>query len=57
MAIRISAVKTSHLFDDKKEVIIASTGKYTDGLKHDLIRALVKARGLLQPTRASCGVK
>ena len=57
MAIRISTVKASHLSDDKKEVIVASTGKYTGELElrfasecvDDLIRALVKAPGLLPP--------
>jgi hypothetical protein len=61
MAIRISTVKASHLSDDKKEVIVASTGKYTGELElrfasecvDDLIRALVKARGLLHPATAS----
>ena len=61
MAIRISAVKASHLSDDKKEVIVASTGKYTGELElrfacecvDDLLRALVKARGLLHPETAS----
>jgi len=61
MAIRISAVKASHLSDDKKEVIVASTGKYTGELElrfasecvDDLIRAFVKARGLLHPAAAS----
>jgi hypothetical protein len=61
MAIRISAVKGSRLSDDKKEVIVASTGKYTGELElrfacecvDDLIRALVEARGDLQPTNAS----
>ena len=60
MAIRISTVKASHLSDDKKEVIVASTGKYTGELElrfasecvNDLLRALVKARGLLHPETA-----
>src|ERR1700751_3605674 len=61
MAIRISAVKSAHPSDDKKEVIVASVSKYSGELElrvasecvDDLIRALVKARGLLQPTTAS----
>ena len=61
MAIRISAVRASRLSDDKKEVIVDSTGKYTGELElridcecvDDFIRALVKARGLLQPATAS----
>jgi hypothetical protein len=60
MAIGISAVKASRLSDDKKEVIVASTGKYTGELElrfacecvDDLIRALVGARRTLQPSNA-----
>ena len=61
MAIRISAIRASRLSEDKKEVIVDSTGKYTGELElrigcecvDDFIRALVKARGLLQPAAAS----
>lgn len=61
MAIRISAVRASRLSEDKKEVIVASTGKYTGELElrfacecvDDLIRALVEARGAPQPGNAA----
>jgi hypothetical protein len=57
MAIRISAVKSSQLSDDKKEVIVASTGKYTGDLElrfasecvDDLLNALINARRAMQP--------
>lgn len=61
MAIRISAVKSSQLSDDKKEVIVASTGKYTGDLElrfasecvDDLLNALINARRAMQPA-ATC---
>ena len=64
MAIRISAVRASRLSDNKKEVIVDSTGKYTGELElridcecvDDFIRALVKARGVLPATASTAPV-
>ena len=58
MAIRISEVKSSRLSDDNKEIIVASTGKYTGDLElrfareclDDLLRVLTQARGELEPS-------
>jgi len=57
MAIRISEVKSSRLSDDNKEVIVASTGKYTGDLElrfalecvDQLIDLLKQARGASGP--------
>lgn len=57
MAIRIAAVKTASLSDDKKEVIVATSGKYTGDLElrfaheclDDLIDSLIRARNVMQP--------
>jgi hypothetical protein len=61
MAIRINGVKSWRLSEDKKEVIVASTGKYTGDLElrlaceciDDLINALTKARAIVQPAVVS----
>jgi hypothetical protein len=61
MAIRISTVKSSHLSEDKKEVIVASTGKYAGDLElrfgsecvDDLLNALINARRAMQPASAA----
>jgi hypothetical protein len=58
MAIRIAEVKSSTLSDDKKEVIVGVSGKYTGALElrfareclDDLIDALVRAKGALEPS-------
>jgi hypothetical protein len=63
MAIRIAAVKSSKISDDQKEILLATTGKYTGDLElrftreclDDAIAALNHARSLLQPY-ASPGV-
>ncbi|MEH2568854.1 hypothetical protein [Bradyrhizobium sp. AZCC 2289] len=57
MAIRIAAVKAASLSDDKKEVIVATSGKYTGDLElrfaceclDDLVDALTRARSVQQP--------
>ncbi len=57
MAIRISAVKSAHLSEDKKEVIVATTSKYTGDLElrfasecvENLINAFINARRAMQP--------
>jgi hypothetical protein len=57
MAIRIAAVSSATMSDDKKEVIVQTTGKYTGALElrfgvdcvDDLIAALTKVRGGAQP--------
>jgi hypothetical protein len=57
MAIRIAAVKTASLSDDKKEVIVATSGKYTGDMElrfaheclDDLIDSLIRARNVMQP--------
>lgn len=64
MAIRIGGVKSSHLSDDRKEVVVAATGKYTGDLElrfareclDDLIGALTRAREAAQPTSAAATV-
>ena len=64
MAIRISEVKSSRLSDDNKEIIVASTGKYTGDLElrfareclDDLIQALTQTRGALEPSVESASV-
>jgi len=61
MAIRISGVKSSRLSEDRKEIIVASSGKYTGELElrfacecvDDLINALTNARAAAQPATAS----
>jgi len=58
MAIRISEVKSSMLSDDKKEVIVASMGKYTGELElrfareclDQLLQMLTHARETLEPS-------
>jgi hypothetical protein len=58
MAIRISEVKSSRLSDDKKEVIVASTGKYTGELElrfarecvGHLLQMLTEAEQALNPS-------
>ena len=60
MAIRISGVKSSRLSEDRKEIIVASSGKYTGELElrfacecvDDLINALTNARAAAQSTAA-----
>jgi hypothetical protein len=57
MAIRISAVGSSRLSEDQKELVVDSTGKYTGSLElrfareciDDLIRELTRAKAALQP--------
>jgi hypothetical protein len=57
MAIRIAAIKSASLSDDKTEVIVATSGKYTGDLElrfaceclDDLIDCLTRARRALQP--------
>jgi hypothetical protein len=57
MAIRIAAVKTATLSDDGKEVVVATSGKYTGDLElrfareclDDLINSLTRARGVMYP--------
>jgi hypothetical protein len=64
MAIRISEVKSSRLSDDKKELIVFSSGKYTGALElrfasdclDDLIDALTQAKNELQPSAGSAAV-
>jgi hypothetical protein len=64
MAIRISEVKSSRLSDDKKELIVSSSGKYTGALElrfaseclDDLIDALTLAKNELQPSAGSAAV-
>jgi hypothetical protein len=58
MAIRVSEVRSSRLSDDNKEVIVASTGKYTGDLElrfareclDQLIQLLEQAREALEPS-------
>ena len=58
MAIRVSEVKSSRLSDDNKEVIVASTGKYTGDLElrfareclDQLIQLLEQAREAFEPS-------
>ena len=58
MAIRVSEVKSSRLSDDKKEVIVASTGKYTGDLElrfareclDQLLQMLTQAKAELEPS-------
>ena len=60
MAIRVSEVKSSRLSDDKKEVIVASTGKYTGDLElrfareclDQLLQMLTQAKAELGPRTA-----
>jgi hypothetical protein len=57
MAIRISEVKSSRLSDDKKEIIVDSTGKYTGDLElrfareclDQLLQMLMQAREAFGP--------
>jgi len=61
MAIRVSEVKSSRLSDDKKEVIVASTGKYTGDLElrfareclDQLLQMLTQAKEALDPSAKS----
>ncbi|MGH6754264.1 MAG: hypothetical protein ACREDP_19075, partial [Bradyrhizobium sp.] len=61
MAIRISEVSSSRLSDDKKEIIVASTGKYTGDLElrfarecvDQLIHLLGQAREAFEPSAKS----
>jgi hypothetical protein len=63
MAIRIAEVKSSTLSDDKKEVIVGGSGKYIGDVElrfareclDDLIDALVRAKGALQPPVSHAG--
>jgi hypothetical protein len=58
MAIRVSEVKSSRLSDDKKEVIVAGTGKYTGDLElrfareclDQLLQLLTQAKAELEPS-------
>jgi hypothetical protein len=58
MAIRISEIKSSRLSDDKKEIIVDSTGKYTGDLElrfareclDQLMQVLMQAREALEPS-------
>ncbi len=60
MAIRISAVKSAHLSEDKKEIIVGTTSKYTGDLElrfgsecvEDLINAFINALRATQPPTA-----
>jgi len=64
MAIRIAEVKSSHLSDDKKEVIVGGSGKYIGDVElrfareclDSLIDALVRAKGGLEPSANSASV-
>ena len=64
MAIRIAEVKSSSLADDKKEVIVGGYGKYIGDVElrfareclDDLIEALVRAKGALEPSANSASV-
>jgi len=64
MAIRVSEVKSSRLSDDNKEVIVASTGKYTGDLElrfareclDQLIQLLGQAREAFEPSAKSAPV-
>ena len=61
MAIRIAAVSSAALSDDKKEILVQTTGRYTGALElrfasecvNDLIAALTRAQGGLPPTSPS----
>src|SRR5437879_6559693 len=61
MAIRVSEVKSSRLSDDNKEVIVASTGKYTGDLElrfareclDQLLQMLTQAKAELEPSAQS----
>jgi len=63
MAIRIAAVGSATMSDDKKEFIVQTTGKYTGALElrfgvdcvDDLIAALTKVRGGAQPAVSNGG--
>ncbi|MGY8637437.1 hypothetical protein RAD15_33705 [Bradyrhizobium sp. 14AA] len=63
MAIRIAAVSSATMSDDKKEFVVQTTGKYTGALElrfasdcvDDLIAALTSARGGVQPTASNGG--
>lgn len=63
MAIRIAAVSSATMSDDKKEFIVQTTGKYTGALElrfasdcvDDLIAALTKVRGGAQPAASHGG--
>jgi hypothetical protein len=64
MAIRIAEVKSSSLADDKKDVIVGGYGKYIGDVElrfareclDDLIEALVRAKGALEPSANSASV-
>ena len=64
MAIRVSEVKSSRLSDDKKEVIVASTGKYTGDLElrfarecvDQLIELLGQAQKAIEPSTKSAAI-
>ena len=64
MAIRIAAVSSATMSDDKKEVIVQTTGKYTGALElrfgadcvDDLIAALTNVRGDAQPAASNRAV-
>jgi hypothetical protein len=64
MAIRIAEVKSSSLSDDKKEVIVGGSGKYIGDVElrfareclDNLIDALVRAKGALEPSASSASV-
>ncbi|WP_439374505.1 hypothetical protein ACRQ5Q_27840 [Bradyrhizobium sp. PMVTL-01] len=63
MAIRIAAVGSATMSDDKKEFIVQTTGKYTGALElrfasdcvDDLITALTNVRGGAQPAASNGG--
>ncbi|MHC2620521.1 hypothetical protein ACVIW2_002553 [Bradyrhizobium huanghuaihaiense] len=63
MAIRIAAVSSATMSDDKKEFIVQTTGKYTGALElrfasdcvDDLIAVLTKVRGGAQPAASKGG--
>ncbi|MBR1279236.1 hypothetical protein [Bradyrhizobium sp. AUGA SZCCT0283] len=60
MAIRVSEVRSSMVSDDNKEVIVASTGKYTGDLElrfarecvDQLIQLLGQAKKAFEPTKS-----
>jgi len=57
MAIRINGVKSSHLSDDKKEIVVAAMGKYIGEIElrfacecvDELVKALAAAKSVLEP--------
>ena len=64
MAIRISEVKSWRLSDDQREVLVGGSGKYIGDVElrfareclDDLIEALVRAKGALEPSANSASV-